>query len=102
MFPSFLRFSVRDLLWLTLVVSLFFGYYAQERQHNATIKQLCKDADHSPSWRVCAEALGKTLEGEGWIIEWDTERVNVRAIWKAGNAKPQPYFHSMETGVGAD
>lgn len=66
----FFRFSIRDLLWLTLVVGLGLGWGM--REHLAL-----SSADE---WRRTAEALKTILEQEGWEVERKGPDLHVRAL----------------------
>jgi hypothetical protein len=45
-----LRFTIRDLLWLTLVVALAVGWYVDRRSYSAPprFQVSFEDADYSP------------------------------------------------------
>jgi hypothetical protein len=55
------RFSVRDLLWLTLVVAVALGWFVRERQ-------LRGEVDQANKWRMAVGALQRGFDDEGWRI----------------------------------
>jgi hypothetical protein len=57
----FFRFSVRDLLWLTLVVAMGLGWGIREWQLRDELKDARK-------WRPAAGAMEKALAFVGWKI----------------------------------
>jgi hypothetical protein len=58
----FLRFTIRDLCWLTLVVAVAMGWWLRERELHA---QVDKANNRSTKWRDVAGALEHVLVTEG-------------------------------------
>jgi hypothetical protein len=69
------RFTIRDVLWLMVVVGLGLGWLAEHRQHGATIQEL-KEANNGKAfaengWQHNAVEHNKTLrllEENGLVI----------------------------------
>src|SRR4051794_35778732 len=76
MSPS--RFSIRDLLWLTLAIALALGWWVRERDLEA---KRVKAADRADRWRRAAGALEYVLKEDGWKMHWDLEQSQVRVKW---------------------
>jgi|SRR4051794_16396260 hypothetical protein len=60
-----MRFNIRDILWLTVVVALAVAWWSQT-------ERLKKEAT---TWQHRATAAKGTLMHEGWEIGWDSEAV---------------------------
>ena len=54
------RFSIRDLLWLTLVVAMGLGWFVRELQLRN---------DGAAYWRATCHALENALKADGWGVE---------------------------------
>jgi hypothetical protein len=72
------RFSVRDLLWLTLVAAVGLGWLVRERQLGAEVLRMTNRADER---RGATGALEYVLKGDGWKVRWDLESLQVRVKW---------------------
>ena len=60
------RFTIRELLLLTLVVGLALGWGLRERQLGPDVKE-------SKEWQARARALEYVLESNGLTIAWSRE-----------------------------
>ncbi len=94
-----MRFTIREILCLTLALAMGLGWWANDRAHRALHRQFEADTEFANRWRGCAETLGEILEDEGWEIDWDRGRVRFDARWEIKNAKPQPYMAGVSTGL---
>jgi len=56
------RFTIRDLLWLTVVVAMILGWWIRERQLNGEVAKALE-------WRARTAALERFLDPE-WRVEW--------------------------------
>ena len=70
----FFRFSVRDLLWLTLVVAVGLGWFARERQLNDDVavaqNESRLETRYRHWWQAAARHLKATLTEEaGWQVK---------------------------------
>ena len=64
------RFSIRDLLWLTLVVALALGWPVHERQLRHQLANASK-------WRGAAGALEHVLIDDGLQVSWKMDATKV-------------------------
>ena len=77
------RFSIRDLLWLTVVVAAAVGWFVER-------KALTTRAKESDSWQALAETLTKQLELKHPTASIEII-VNGRSVTtSAGYAAPSP------------
>ena len=61
------RFTIRDLLWLMVVVGLSLAWWtARNELKNASV------------WKNRAGALEKVLADDDWIVKWDQGVVRLR------------------------
>src|SRR5262245_52503331 len=74
MVRRFFCFSVRDLLWLVLVVAMGLGWARHESQHRAELEQANSLA---AQWRGAAGALEHDLREDGCSVEWDHDLASV-------------------------
>ena len=62
------RFTIRDVLWLTVVVGLTIAWTMRERQLKSQIAAAMQ-------WREKARGLQSLLEHDGWQIAWKTDGI---------------------------
>ena len=63
-----LRFSLRDLLWLELVVALGMGWFVREHALQAAVTEA---SNRAREWRLGAGGLKRAVESEGWKVDFD-------------------------------
>jgi len=66
-----LRFSTRDLLWLTLTVAIAMGWYTRERKLRTELDQATELRASATAWRTRAGALERGLLLNGFKTYWD-------------------------------
>ena len=71
------RFTIRDLLWLTVVVALGVGWWLRERDFKA----------HSTSLRAQTNVLEYVLETEGVTVKWNDDRTIVTTFGQSKDVK---------------
>jgi hypothetical protein len=72
------RFSIRDVLWLTVVVGLAVGWWVEHRANFKTISRL----------RFIATNLTHHLNGQGNLeVKFENDNITLRTI---GTQKPAP------------
>jgi hypothetical protein len=81
----FLRFSIRDLLWLTLVVALALSWVVRDSRLLAALEK-------ESQWRKVVRAFQYALENEGWKVEIDSAAGEIELFHKG----PLP---SSDTGA---
>ena len=59
-----MRFSIRDLLWLTLVVAIGLGWLVRELNGKEALWR-----DRAADWKATADALENALNTDGWGAE---------------------------------
>ena len=64
------RFSIRDLLWLTLVVALALGWLIHDRHLRHQLVNASK-------WRGAAGALEHVLIDDGLQVSWNMDALEV-------------------------
>jgi len=83
-----MRFTIRDLMWLTVVVGLMLCWTIRERQLKSTIA-------NAMQWRGTTGGLQWILEADGWQITWMDGIVDAKqpATGKhsAANSQLYPY-----------
>src|SRR5688500_17080077 len=89
MVRSAICFSVRDVLWLTLVVGLGLGWLINRHQL----------VEQAQTWRGRAGALEHMFGDIGWEIRWDFKSSRVAAI--AGEPRVNPYPSRMYNSTGS-
>ncbi|HUE74981.1 MAG TPA: hypothetical protein VMP01_29205 [Pirellulaceae bacterium] len=62
------RFTIRDLLWLTVVVALGVGWW-MDRSGNYAAEAI--------RWARRANAAKSAATGEGWTIRWDGDSIDM-------------------------
>jgi hypothetical protein len=79
------RFSIRDLLWLTLVVAIALGWLVRERRLRADAERLGERANN---WRLVTGGLERVLDAAGWKVKVDFNASEVeitrRSKWAIG------------------
>ncbi len=66
-----MRFSIRDVFWLTLCCALILGWYTDRANQDKVIKQL-NSSVNKLSWRVYDLRVEKSLH---WANIFDKERL---------------------------
>jgi hypothetical protein len=74
------RFTVRDLLWLTLVVAMGAGWFAHSRQLRGELVTADK-------WRLAFGGLAKLLEAHGWQVSVNAVSAEVK-VWSGVRSLP--------------
>jgi len=74
----FFRFSIRDLLWLTLVVAVALGWFVREQQYQALQAEAVKSQakldqarSRATKWRLAAGGLEHLVFCDGQTVKWD-------------------------------
>jgi hypothetical protein len=70
-----LRFTIRDLLWLTLVVGLGLGWLIREAAWGAKWNSY---EERIAAWRHRTGALEDILAEQGWHVQWEPTDAIVR------------------------
>ncbi len=60
-----LHFSIRDLLWLTLVVAMGTGWFVQQRKSHIREQQLGAEVNR---WTWAAAGMEMVLQEDGWSV----------------------------------
>jgi hypothetical protein len=70
------RFSIRDMLWFTLVVSIGLAWLVRDRQLRAELDQV---GSMATKWRFGAGALEHAFVEDGWELfwKWDWDEVHI-------------------------
>jgi hypothetical protein len=66
----FFRFTIRDLLWLTLVAALALGWGVREWEFRAKTERA---NDRLNQWRLALGGLASTMKLQGWTVRLDFE-----------------------------
>ena len=70
------RFSIRDLLWLTLVVAMALEWWLDRQHVRAEVDQVRAAGDaRTKKWRGRTGALEDALTSDGWQITWEATKV---------------------------
>ena len=73
-----LRFSIRDLLWLTFVVGVALGWWIDRQRLSAGLQAEIDRANQSATkWRGTTGALEHALSEDGWTVEWHPDLTRV-------------------------
>jgi hypothetical protein len=73
----FFRFSIRDLLWLTLVIAIGLAWFLREREFEAKVEQA---GERATVWREVAAGLEQLLRKKyGWVVQRDWSRGSASA-----------------------
>jgi hypothetical protein len=73
------RFTIRDLLWLTLVVAVGLGWLAHQRQLRANADRAISRA---ATWRGAAGALEHVIASDGCIVDWQFYPSSIVCVWR--------------------
>jgi len=65
-----MKFSIRDLLLVTVIVALVLGWWADRQFHPNELRA-------AQRWRTRAGALEEVLHDAGWEVEWEWESVHL-------------------------
>lgn len=65
-----MKFYIRDLLWLTVVVALVVGCWVDRQVHPNELRA-------AQRWRTRAGALEEVLHDSGWEVQWELESVHL-------------------------
>jgi hypothetical protein len=98
-----LRFSIRDLLWLMLVVAVALGWFVREWQLREKADLAINDARF---WRGGAGALELHLEtDQGVIVTWDMDKwearvfkLNILSTYDLRACEPNPDLSALTVG----
>jgi hypothetical protein len=77
----FFPFSIRDLLWLTLVVALGLGWWLSSR------------SDQSEKLSRRARALEKALQLSGWRVQYEPEDTEWLTVTREDGGEAQIRFY---------
>ncbi len=84
-----MKFSIRDLLLVTLIVALAVGWCLREMQVRAELALVNR-------WRSAAGALEYLFESDGWDVEWERDLSQVRV------SRPAGVHRSEQFGLNTD
>ena len=72
-----MKFSIRDLLLVTVIVALSLGWWANRRQFATQCEESEKQRDHALAeagdWKFKATSLAETMRREGWKVDLDRD-----------------------------
>ena len=71
------RFTIRELLLLTVIVALGVGWWLRERQFKSEVAKALE-------WRTRAGALERILKEAGWDVEWKLQAKTVAVTRTTG------------------
>jgi hypothetical protein len=75
------RFSVRDLMWLTLVAAIGLGWFVRERQHRDEMTRVDAEVDRerlrANLWRSGAGVLEHVIRQSGREVIWDLKTASL-------------------------
>ena len=74
------RFTIRELVLVTVIVAIGLGWLARESRLDSEIKRLRR-------WRMAAGALEDILTEDGWTVEWGHPRNQVLLIKSANKSQ---------------
>ena len=86
------RFTIRELVLLTLVVAMGVGWWVREQQMRAEIHRASR-------WRMAAGVLEDTLREDGWTVEWGyaSGAVVMKKHPEQSEFKDSSYVHASKT-----
>jgi hypothetical protein len=79
----FFRFTIRDLLWLTLVAALALGWGVREWEFRAKTERA---NDRLNQWRLALGGLASTMKLQGWTVRLDFESRQAQILDEKGDA----------------
>lgn len=88
-----LRLSVRDLLWLMLVIALAIGWWVRELMladvaRQTEIERLVEYWTHSvraDAWRRRTGTLERALTAEGYTVRWNSPKAGATTVTVSKN-----------------
>ena len=72
-----LRFTIRDVLWLTVVLALGLGWMVHV---NSAGERLSAKISESQMWESRAIVLARTLRSEGRTVDWTDDTLRIGPI----------------------
>ena len=77
-----MRFSIRDLLWLTLVIAMAFGWWIDRQRLLADSQVVIDRANElAMTYNLSVQALEKTLADDGYTVTCDFDSLKVTVLW---------------------
>jgi len=74
------RFTIRDVLWLTVVVALSAGWIVRENRLQSKLTTAAR-------WRMAAGALEDILREDGWSVQWGYREDQVLLVKCSGASR---------------
>ena len=69
-----LRFTIRDLFWLTLVVASLLGWWSDRSSLYHQLSRVVHGAaDEAAHWNVIAHELAKEMQRAGWTVDLERD-----------------------------
>src|SRR5262245_4512369 len=105
------RFSIRDLLWLTLAVALGLGWLVREFRLRAEADRMKTTLETAfeterqaaeaqmTAWRLRSRALKQLMEEDGWIVTWNKDKSTVSATWPRAGKEGSHEYLSKTSGI---
>jgi hypothetical protein len=95
--PMF-KFTIRDLLWLTLVVAMGLGWLIRERQGREVVERA---QDQATKWRMAAGGLEHAVNMDGWEVTWNFPASHVEMYKRSGDVGTSitTIFHEPSASV---
>ncbi len=89
-----MKFSIRDLLLVTVIVALALGWWVDRQQRP-------QEWMAAKRWRTRAGALEEVLRDSGWQFQWEPEAVrltkgNRTIVIDANTFEPSPMPNSQQ------
>jgi hypothetical protein len=85
------RFTIRDVLWLTVVVGLGVGWWVDHQQNRQDAEKLKSERK---VWESRAQYLANIIKNElppgNVTVVWSTDRVEGLELVRTGREKPLP------------
>jgi hypothetical protein len=87
------RFSIRELLLVTVIVAMGLGWWLRERELHAQVEQA---RDQARKWRGGAGVLEHVLRGDGCMVEWHLKWSRVLILHPSNrpNGLPNAFSYS--------